>query len=74
MESEWKIIPGDDPINPTYYKRGGMEVKDIIKAWDLGYNLGTAIAYILRAGKKTPDAKEDLKKAQWFLTEAIKHE
>jgi hypothetical protein len=48
-----------------------MEVKSIIAAWELGYNLGSAIAYILRAGKKTTDPKEDLKKAQWFLTEAI---
>lgn len=60
-----------DPINPSYYKRGGMEVKDIIKAWELGYNLGTAITYILRAGKKTADPMEDLLKAQWFLNEAI---
>jgi hypothetical protein len=60
-----------DPVNhPAHYKRGGMEAIDVIEAFDLGFQLGNAVKYILRAGHKG-DALEDLKKARWYLDREI---
>ena len=58
--------------HPTHY--GGAdnpyEAIKVIEAHDLGFHLGNAIKYILRAGKKG-DAIEDLRKAQWYLEREI---
>lgn len=55
---------------PPHYKDGGIETIDFIEAKKLGFNLGNAIKYISRAGKKN-DALEDLKKARWYLNREI---
>lgn len=59
--------------HPGHY--GGNTIYETIKvieAWDLGFNLGNAVKYISRAGKKD-QAKliEDLKKAAWYLHREI---
>lgn len=62
-----------DKINPAHYKSPiGLEVIEVIEEFDLDYCLGTAIKYILRAGKK-PGAplEEDIAKAIWFLKRKI---
>lgn len=60
--------------HPSHY--GGdtvYEVIKVIKAWKLGFNLGNAVKYISRAGKKDPDKIiEDLKKARFYLDYEIK--
>lgn len=57
---------------PTHYQgTGGLEAIDVIESFGLGFCLGNAIKYILRAGKKR-DALTDLKKARWYLDRAIK--
>lgn len=64
----------DDPINPDHYKRNGVEVIDVIEAYDLNYRLGNVIKYVTRSGFKG-NALEDLKKARWYLDREIaKHE
>jgi len=62
-----------DPINPNHYKsKSGIESIDVIEAFELGFNLGNATKYILRAGKKDPaKTKEDLEKAIWYLNRQI---
>jgi hypothetical protein len=55
-----------DPTNPDYYKANDLEAIDIIEAYDLGFCLGNALKYILRAGKKT-NTIDDLNKAIWYL-------
>lgn len=57
-----------DNINhPQHYQSNGMEVIDVIEAFDLGFHLGNATKYILRAGRKTEDTDTDIKKAIWYL-------
>lgn len=57
-----------DNINhPGHYKVDGMEVIDVIEAFGLGFHLGNAVKYILRAGRKTVEPAEDIKKAIWYL-------
>lgn len=60
-----------DTVNhPVHYGSGTYEVINVIEAWDLGFNLGNAVKYIARAGKKD-DYQEDLKKAIWYLQREV---
>jgi len=60
-----------DPVNrPSHYCVNGMECIDVIEGLGLGYRLGSAFAYIWRAGRKA-NAVEDLKKARWYLDREI---
>ncbi len=60
-----------DMVNrPPHYNRGGIEVIDIIEAFDLGYLDGNAVKYILR--HKFKDCSlQDLKKAQWYVNRLV---
>ena len=57
--------------HPDYYKHGGIEAIDAIEAWGLGFSLGNVVKYIARAGHKTADSLQDLKKAAWYLNREI---
>ena len=60
-----------DPVhNPSHYKSGGIEVIDVIEAFELNFRLANVIKYVLRAGRKG-DALEDLEKAAWYLDREI---
>ena len=50
---------------PTYYKgKNGYMAKDVAANFDLTYNLGSAMKYIIRAGKKEGNPPEkDIRKA-----------
>ena len=58
--------------HPDYYKHGGIEAIDVIEAWNLDFCLGNTVKYIARAGRKTKDGLQDLKKAEWYLNREIK--
>ena len=55
--------------HPDHYggKENTYEAIKVIEAWDLGFHLGNVVKYISRAGKKTNNTREDLKKAKWYL-------
>lgn len=53
-------------IRPDHYKGNRFEVIDIINDYQLNFELGNVIKYVLRAGKKG-DKKEDLEKALQYL-------
>tara|TARA_R110000824_G_scaffold112198_2_gene261279 strand:- start:360 stop:620 length:261 start_codon:yes stop_codon:yes gene_type:complete len=58
--------------HPSHY--GGeenlYEAIKVIESWDLGFNLGNAVKYISRAGKKI-NKLEDLEKASWYINREI---
>ena len=56
--------------HPSHYKGNNLEVIDIIEDYDLGFCLGNAIKYILRAAKKE-NRKQDLMKALWYIEREI---
>lgn len=57
--------------HPSHYQsKSGIEAIDVIEAFDLGFNLGNVVKYILRCGKKDSDIQE-LKKAKWYLEREI---
>lgn len=72
----------EDKVNsPSHYnwlkKLAGVEVIDITRHLD--FDLGNAVKYILRAGRKSEEgyddkAKtiEDLRKAVWYINDKIK--
>ena len=78
------FVETDDQINhPSHYTwikdKVGIEVIDITRHLD--FDLGNAIKYILRAGKKPINksnsnlnvaAIQDLKKAIWYINDKIK--
>lgn len=62
-----------DATNPSYYRAGGVEVIDFIQ-YNYGldsFTLGNAVKYLARAGKKSSDPRDDLKKAIWYIERAI---
>jgi hypothetical protein len=52
--------------SPLHYQGNRFEVIDIIDDFNLSFNTGNAIKYILRADKKG-NQKQDLLKAIWYL-------
>ena len=53
--------------HPDHYAKGRkFEPYKVIKDWDLNFNLGSAVKYIARAGRKD-NAIEDLEKAKQYL-------
>lgn len=69
------VLVGNDPVNPTHYKKMRTEVIDIIQdaAQDLkgiqATDTGNVIKYVLRFPYK--NGLTDLKKAQWYLNHLI---
>lgn len=60
--------PHHPVTNPRHYTSGKIEVVDFILDKNLNFCLGEAVKYIVRAGKKDPQAHmEDLQKAAWYL-------
>ena len=57
---------------PAHYQGDGMNVMQIIEAYDLNFAVGNVIKYMLRAGKKPDEgALDDLRKALWYLNSEI---
>lgn len=61
-----------DPVNnPRHYTEGRQhEPIDVIEDWGLDFQLGNAVKYISRAGRKG-NAVQDLKKAIWYIEREI---
>lgn len=61
-----------ETINPNYYfGTNGLETRTVIEEFNLNFNKGNAVKYILRSGKKTlyhEGVIEDLQKAITYLT------
>ena len=68
-----QILEREMVNHPDHYQGNKFEVIDIIEDYDLGFSLGNAIKYILRADKKGA-RKQDLKKAIWYIQREINRE
>ena len=69
-----KKKPEVSNINPAHYRKGGLEVIDILEAKlspeeFKGVCKGFAIKYILRADMK--GGLEDYQKAQWYINKLV---
>lgn len=61
-------LTGFDPVSsPSHYTKGRKyEPRKVIHDWNLNFNLGNAVKYIARAGRKG-DTIEDLRKAIQYI-------
>jgi hypothetical protein len=64
-------VGDDDPINPRHYREQASGVEVIVITEHLSFCAGNVVKYVLRAGKKSPDAVTDLRKAAWYLAREI---
>lgn len=54
-------------ISPSYYNKENMSVSDIVDEYELNFNKGNIIKYVLRSGKKQADTEiQDLQKAMRY--------
>ena len=61
-----------DPVKPDYYNDSKLSPWDVIEDWDLGFNLGSCMKYIKRAGNKPGNSKvQDLKKVIAYVQREI---
>ena len=60
-----------DPTNPSHYKQHPSGVEAIAITEHFNFNCGNAIKYVWRAGLKTSDQLEDLRKAAWYINREI---
>ena len=70
------LVTSDMVHHPAHYCYSEYEPKDVIRAWGLNFNLGSAVKYIARAGRKD-DILQELNKAKQFIEfeiEAIEKE
>lgn len=60
--------------HPLHYggKDNPYEAIKVIEAWKLNFNLGNALKYISRTGKKD-EAIQELEKAVWYLNREIEN-
>lgn len=57
--------------HPSHYAEGrNYEPIEVIKDWNLNFNLGNVVKYISRAGRKE-NILEDLQKAKFYLEHEI---
>jgi hypothetical protein len=66
----YQAVIKEEVNHPEHYQGNGIEVIDIIDSFDLNFNLGNSIKYILRAEKKG-FKKKDLSKAVWYLNREL---
>jgi len=70
----------DNPISPSHYKHGSWEAIDVIESVvsavvketgnpEAAYNVGAALKYLLRAGRKD-ETREQVEKAEWHIRRA----
>ena len=55
-----------ETTEPSYYSgtKYGYSARKVVEDFDLSYNVGTAVSYLLRAGKKEGNpAEQDIQKA-----------
>ena len=62
----------NDPVNhPPHYTGHPSGVEAITITEHYNFNVGNAIKYLWRAGLKTADATQDLRKAAWYINREI---
>lgn len=77
VEKLTKVLKDESQNNdvvkhPSHYCYSEYEPKDVIREWNLNFNLGSAVKYIARAGRKD-DIIQDLSKAKQFIEFEIEY-
>ena len=68
----WNAVTAPDNVNhPAHYTAHPSGVECIAIVESMTFNVGNAVKYCWRAGLKSPDAIQDLKKARWYIDREI---
>lgn len=67
------MLTQENVNHPKHYQGNGLEAIQVIEAFALDFNLGNAVKYILRSGKKG-EKREDLEKAIWYIRRAMNYD
>lgn len=59
-----------EAIDPRHYRQTNIEPIEVIEDWSLGFNLGNAVKYIARAGRKDDRRSDLIKAANYAYREA----
>jgi len=61
-----------DPVNhPSHYTAHPSGVECIQVTEHMNFCIGNAVKYLWRAGQKSEDPLEDLRKAEWYVRREI---
>ena len=63
--------PHDAVERPSHYTQHPSGIECIQITEHMNFNLGNAIKYVWRAGLKSDNPVEDLRKAAWYITREI---
>ena len=74
-ESQEERIDYTKEKSPNYYigRRYKYEARKVIEDFDLSYNSGVAVSYLLRAGKKKENSMSNIEKHKEDIVKAINH-
>lgn len=74
MEVKEEVKENDMVNNPNHYggKNNIYEAIKVIEAWNCNFNIGNAVKYLSRAGKKD-NIVQDLSKAIWYINREIEN-
>ena len=75
-ETEVRVTEAQSVVrgeHQSYYGECQFEAIYVIRTFKLNFNLGSAVKYIKRAGKKTLNREMDLAKAYWYLESELKN-
>lgn len=62
----------NDPVNqPQHYRSHASGIECIQITEHMNFCLGNAVKYVWRAGLKSENAIEDLRKARWYIDREI---
>lgn len=70
IESRLDLPKIDMVNNPPHYASAKIEAIEVIEEFNLGFNLGNAVKYVLRCEKKG-NKKQDLEKALWYINREL---
>tara|TARA_R110002020_G_scaffold269825_1_gene485136 strand:- start:1570 stop:1887 length:318 start_codon:yes stop_codon:yes gene_type:complete len=71
-----KMMMSKEDLNiPDYYigTKYKYEARKVVEDWNLSYNTGTAVSYLLRAGKKREEGMSNTDKHIEDIQKAINH-
>jgi len=72
--SEFIQKHNEDDRVPDYYKgKNGYEARKVVDNFDLSYNVGTCVTYLLRCGKKTEEGMDIRDKHIEDIQKGINH-
>lgn len=61
----------DEVLNPAHYTQHPSGIECIQITEHMNFNLGNSMKYIWRAGLKSSNPVQDLRKARWYLDREI---